>query len=144
MLSFPSQGLGLKPVGAVQAGAGCTAHLRSVPDLGLPTAPFSPALLLSACASPRPQLMQLQINRQGEPGSNSRLALLSPGRHRHGSFRSRLFRSKNNPSYQHIAAGWFLAFTPTGCTSRAEGFWTEVPGPLMQSHGILLFPPALG
>lgn len=81
MLSFPSQGPGLKPVDAVQAGAGCT-----VSDLGLPTAPFSPALLLSACASPWPQLMQLQINRQGEPGSNSRLALLSPGRHRHGSF----------------------------------------------------------
>lgn len=114
MLSFPFQGPGLKPVDAVQAGAVCTAHLRSVPDQGLPTAPFSTALLLSACASPWPQLMQLQINRQGEPGSSSRLAVLSPGRHRHGSFRSRLFRSKNNPSYQQRAAAWFLAFAPLG------------------------------
>lgn len=143
MLSFPSQGSGLQPVDAVQAGAGCTAHLRLVSDLGLPAAPFSPTLLLSACASPWPQLMQLQINRQGEPGSNSRLALLSPGRHRHGSFRSRLFRSKNNPSYQQRAAAWFPVFTLAGYMTQALGFWTEVLGPLMQSHGTLQLPPAL-
>lgn len=42
---------------------------RSDPDLGPLTTPFSPILLLSACASPRPWLTQLQMNRQGEPGS---------------------------------------------------------------------------
>lgn len=64
-------GAGAQPsAGCCTSGAGCTARLRSDPDRGLLTAPFSPVLLLSVCASPRPWLTQLQMNRQGEPGSN--------------------------------------------------------------------------
>lgn len=49
-------------------------------------------------------------------------ALPSPGRHRHGSFRSRLFGSKSSPGYQQRAASRLPALTPTGCVTWAVGF----------------------
>lgn len=53
---------------------------------------------------------------------HSRPAPLSPGRHRHGSFKSRLFRSKSSPGYQQRAAGWLPAPAPAGCVMWAVGF----------------------
>lgn len=78
-------------------------------------APFSlhlPAALADAAADE-----QTRRARQ-----HSRPALPSPGRHRHGSFRSRLFRSKSSPDYQQRAAGRLPALAPAGCVMWAVGF----------------------
>lgn len=82
-------------------------------------APFSPCLPMA----PADAAADEQTRRARQ---HSRPALPSPGRHRHGSFRSRLFRSKSSPGYQQRVSGQLPALAPTGCVKWAVGF--RMPG----------------
>lgn len=85
-------------------------------------APFSPCLPMA----PADAAADEQTRRARQ---HSRPALPSPGRHRHGSFRSRLFGSKSSPGYQQRVSGQLPALAPTGCVTWAVGFrMPEQPG----------------